>query len=55
MTAEKYLILTAVMTSIVIGIATYRFIEHAYSANISFLVGFATLVVSAYLINTNEI
>jgi hypothetical protein len=55
MTVEKFLILIAAITSIVIGVAAYRFIEHAYGANISFLVGFTTLVVSVYLINTSEI
>ena len=52
---EKLLIPIAVMTSIIIGMAIYRFVEHSYGANISVLVGFTTLVVSIYFINTNDI
>ena len=52
---EKFLIPIAVITSIVVGMAIYRFVEHGYGASISFLVGFTTLVVSIYFIKNNDI
>lgn len=54
MTVGKLLIPVAVMTSILIGMAIYRFMEYTYGANISFLVGFTILITSAYFINTHD-
>ena len=54
MSVGKFLLPIAVITSVTIGLAAYRFIDHAYGTNVGFLVGFITLMVSTYFINTNH-
>jgi hypothetical protein len=50
----KFLIPIAIMTSITAGLSAYRFIDHAFSANIGFITGYIILMASVYFINTSD-